>query len=627
MIRKDRHRRKKNNNDILRTIVIIITTLGLILFVFYSNHDNAHIHSSLKASMSSTSSSSLSSLSSLSSSSSSNTNELTIQPTTSFDVAAISTLSTASQKARKQLFNHPLHQISNETLVNIMKYLSNHSSCVDKPLFISMANTKVQAELYWQLIENFIYTMVKFNLSDCSIMICVSDINCMKGCKENGFPCWLYNHNVESKNEVSALEKIATLKLNIMPEALKQGVDIFMLDLDVGFLNDPMLLVNSFKSQKTDILVQQDVTFIMNRTLEGWRTWYTEPMPNIGLMLVKGNEKTYKIFNEAWRDYLSITAPIKHNPGKDQNKVVNAMKYGSYGIGLKWSYFKVHNAVLLDKIYKFESTTFEIGGKAADDLFHKKGTIAAHTTCYEQKTKVMGLKAVNAFWNPNYYDPNRRTLTKRLLYSTDNNLEEEIHSLMYLASITNRTLIIPNILAHESLANIRKLLKYKGQVLWPGFRVAYFHKKSNLQIDIAEPAFYWRVQRDYSKDVPDPYVVPFGKNANFKTIESQLLSDKVNYQSRVVIDISPTYHGENTDRNDERILDTIKWAQDSVGLYNKYDEESKKYLEIPKIYHRYIDQGFYKDYALVNKIKKQTRLCDRIFMQMKGNRSCFDKCD
>jgi hypothetical protein len=239
----------------------------------------------------------------------------------------------------------------------------------------------------------------------------------------------------------------------------------------------------------------------------------------------------------------------------------------------------------------------------------------------------MGLKAANAFWNPNYYDPNRRTLTKRLIYTTDNALQEEIQSLLYLASITNRTLIIPNILAHESLAYSRNLLKYNGKVLWPGFRVVFFHKKSKLRIDIAEPAFYWRVQRDYSSIIPDPYVVPFGKSANFKTIENQLLSNKVNNQSRLVIDISPTYRGENTDKNDERILDTIKWSQDSVGLYKTYDEESAKYLEIPSIYHAYIDKKYYKDNSLVNQINKETRLCARVFMQMKGNRSCFDKCD
>ena len=33
---------------------------------------------------------------------------------------------------------------------------------------------------------------------------------------------------------------------------------------------------------KIDLLVQKDITFIMHRSVELWRTWYTEPMPNIG---------------------------------------------------------------------------------------------------------------------------------------------------------------------------------------------------------------------------------------------------------------------------------------------------------------------------------------------------------
>ena len=34
---------------------------------------------------------------------------------------------------------------------------------------------------------------------------------------------------------------------------------------------------------KIDILVQKDITFIMHRSVELWRTWFTEPMPNIGM--------------------------------------------------------------------------------------------------------------------------------------------------------------------------------------------------------------------------------------------------------------------------------------------------------------------------------------------------------
>lgn len=69
-------------------------------------------------------------------------------------------------------------------------------------------------------------------------------------------------------------------------------------------------------------------------------------------MLCRGNAKTAKMFDIAWNDYKvciikikilllnfrimnykiisfhtqSITKPIKHNPGKDQNKVVFAMR-------------------------------------------------------------------------------------------------------------------------------------------------------------------------------------------------------------------------------------------------------------------------------------------------------------
>jgi hypothetical protein len=35
---------------------------------------------------------------------------------------------------------------------------------------------------------------------------------------------------------------------------------------------------------------------------------------------------------------------------------------------------------------------YELGGEAAMRVLSDKGVSAVHTTCYEQKTKVMGLK-------------------------------------------------------------------------------------------------------------------------------------------------------------------------------------------------------------------------------------------
>eukprot|EP01032_Pedospumella_encystans_P024341 gene24341-27535_t len=326
-------------------------------------------------------------------------------------------------------------------------YLRNQSVCKDTPIFTSMAN--VFSNLYWQLIENFVYTMAKFDVSSCTIMVCVSDPLCMKLCAESSFPCYDYQHSDYHPNEPlpSALEQIGELKLLHLPKALAKGVDVLMLDLDVGFIDSPLNIVRKLHNSKKDIFVQKDLTFVMNRTVVGWRTWYTEPMPNIGIMLCRGNDKTAKMFDIAWKDYKAITKPIKHNPGKDQNKVVYAMRVSRGRHGLKWEYLPKQSTVLLDKIYKFEHiTTYELGGEAADRVLRDKGADAVHTTCYEQKSKVMGLKAANAFWNPIYYDPHRRTLTKQLVYLSDAQLRWEVRTLLYLGMVSNRSVIIPNIL-------------------------------------------------------------------------------------------------------------------------------------------------------------------------------------
>ena len=48
---------------------------------------------------------------------------------------------------------------------------------------------------------------------------------------------------------------------------------------------------------------------------------------------------------------------------------------------------------LCDKVSKLQHlSVYELGGEAADRVLADKGVSAVHTTCYEQKTKVMGLK-------------------------------------------------------------------------------------------------------------------------------------------------------------------------------------------------------------------------------------------
>ena len=76
------------------------------------------------------------------------------------------------------------------------------------------------------------------------------------------------------------------------------------------------------------------------------------------------------------------------------------------------------------------TNTIELGGEAASIVLDASGTLAIHTTCYEHVTKVLGLKASNAFWNPRYYDPSTLTITKQIIFIDEKQLLEEMRSLM-----------------------------------------------------------------------------------------------------------------------------------------------------------------------------------------------------
>ena len=74
--------------------------------------------------------------------------------------------------------------------------------------------------------------------------------------------------------------------------------------------------------------------------------------------------------------------------------------------------------VLLDKIDDIarRGIHFELGGSAARSELTR--AIGVHATCYEGVTKLLALKACGAYWNEKYYDPQRRTLTKPLMYTS-----------------------------------------------------------------------------------------------------------------------------------------------------------------------------------------------------------------
>ena len=257
---------------------------------------------------------------------------------------------------------------------------------------------------------------------------------------------------------------------------------------------------------------------------------------------------------------------------------------------------------------------------------------------------------------------------------------------MYLSIVTDRTLIIPNVLGDDGLTGIDI---YKSLIMWPGFRIAHIRQKKkrsegstgtlqeseeddrvlnnryrnffvseknlleeisredekNGNVDISslvsivEPAYYWRIRRDYSTDIPRPTVLSFLKSATLPDIERYLLSPDVRDIPRIVIHMD-TKKGKKKNNNEEEntkefdflsenvhnltINRLMAWAEDSVGSYRKFSQEFPDYVTIPKLH---FEANRIKEKNLLrNVIIHDIRPCDRILREMRGNRSCFDKC-
>ena len=323
-------------------------------------------------------------------------------------------------------------------------------------------------------------------------------------------------------------------------------------------------------------------------------------------------------------------------------------------------------------------------------------------------------QAANAFWNPEYYDPSRRTLTKKIIYQNYLQFSNELKSLIYLSIVTGRTLIIPNILGLESIKGVDI---FNDRILWPGFRAIHisqnknkrgktkngieislvqdseegddpvvdakitnhFHnefnvleiiqKKKKIQkeckginlsslLSTVEPAYYWRVKRDYSDYVPNPTVIAFFKSSDLTDIESHLLSLEITDIPRIILhmdrgsrqrqknlknqknNLKKEVNNENentsieemTIRNNQvvRNLHNItagrlhNWAADSVGLYKTFAKEKIDYIPLPKLLFertRSREKNMLRDVIIGD-----VRPCRRILEPNRGNRSCFDKC-
>lgn len=202
---------------------------------------------------------------------------------------------------------------------------------------------------------------------------------------------------------------------------------------------------------------------------------------------------------------------------------------------------------------------------------------------------------------------------------------------------------------------------YEGNALWPGFRVAYFKKGFPYKVNILEPAYYWRVRRDYSSNddtsvksgpshpvkanvVPNATLLPLVGAAvrSINALEALLLSEKYHSTERVVLYAPAPSEKETFKEMNEaesinigKFMDlstverVLTWSEDSVGLYpEKYDVEKKRYGQLPQLGGPASNSVIAQltEPHMAQTIIDQVRLCDQVHNPNLGNRSCFDKC-
>lgn len=121
-----------------------------------------------------------------------------------------------------------------------------------------------------------------------------------------------------------------------------------------------------------------------------------------------------------------------------------------------------------------------------------------------------------------------------------------------------------------------------------------------------------------------------------------LQSEQYRDQPRIVLSINMTggmdmgrmdraaAGGESMDSSQQHHHRLLLWADDSVGRYSSFEEESSRYEALPGLVEQ-ADNTFDKSTLSLHhhysSITRGTRLCADVFVFDKGNRSCFDKCD
>ena len=191
---------------------------------------------------------------------------------------------------------------------------------------------------------------MKFDLLHCAIMVCVSDQNCMRLCRENNFPCYDFNFAAANPNlpaedaSPSVMEQIAYLKLFHIPKALMKGVNVVLLDLDVASSATPSA------GSKRDRRVRAEGRYLHHEPHEGrMEAGWTEPC----LTWAVPGERQRAQLQDVCAGLAGLHA--QHQEGHQGQLVKTRTKWRTVWVsehrdGFRWKYIPSSQVVLITSI-------------------------------------------------------------------------------------------------------------------------------------------------------------------------------------------------------------------------------------------------------------------------------------
>ena len=160
---------------------------------------------------------------------------------------------------------------------------------------------------------------------------------------------------------------------------------------------------------------------------------------------------------------------------------------------------------------------------------------------------------------------------------------------------------------------------------------------------MVEPSYYYRIEKDFLKAVPNPYLLHFNLTSSYKLNNyyndgnevivndaknsnkskrdflSEILSrmKELDHEPRLVLDLQ--LEDDNKQYGPPNLH---KWAKDSMSSWGNSVIDKSLYLTMPNPIQNTIR---HKD--INEKVFKYFKMCKTFLYEVVGNRTCFEKCN